>query len=161
MVAAMAQGRIDGFSSSPPESNVAAHDYGAVVAFNYAAGMVPDLVGYPHIAAMAPGSWLKSHKDEAEKFTRAIKMSLDAIADPARTNAVRDTVRNTYYPHVDSALFSEVWTDVVKGVAKSVKMDDKMFLQSIALEKVTTPDFDEGLIQGSYTNEFTDKVMEN
>jgi NitT/TauT family transport system substrate-binding protein len=158
MIAAMSQGRIDAFSASPPTSTIAVKDYGAVVPFNFAAGKVPEFAGFPHIVAFAQSQWLDTHKVEAEKFAKAMQMALDAVSNPADTNTVRDAVKAQFFPAVDQAIFADIWLDVVKGNAKSIKMDDQMFVQAVALEKVSSPDFSESLIPGSYTNEFADKV---
>ena len=156
MMLAMEQGRVDGFVIAPPDTTIAAHKLGAIVAFNMSAGKVPDLAGYFHIGLGATEKFVRTEK--AIKVAQAFQMTLDAIKDPKTTNFVRDKVRNAYYANVEPEIFADVWKDIVVSVPANLAMDDKLFDKVVALEKVTSPEVDTSMIAGSYTNLVADKV---
>jgi NitT/TauT family transport system substrate-binding protein len=158
MMISMEQGRVDGFVIAPPDTNIAAHDQGALIAFNLAAGKIPELAGYFHIGLASTEEFAKSAK--AEKIAKAFQMTLDAINDPARTNEVRDRIHAKYYPKVDAGVFAEVWKNVAIAVPDTLQMTDASFDKVLVLEKVLDPENDLSAVQGSYTNEVADKVAQ-
>lgn len=156
MMIAMEQGRVDGFVIAPPDTVIAAHDLGAVIAFDLAAGKVPELAGFFHIGLAGSEEFVQSEK--AEKVARAFQMTLDAINDPERTEIVRDKVHAAHYSTVDPDIFSEIWRNVVIAVPDTLRMDDGLFEKVLVLEQIISPDVDASMVAGSYTNEVADKV---
>lgn len=156
MMIAMDRGRVDGFVIAPPDTNIAAKKLGAIIAFNPPSGNIPDLAGFFHIGLAGNEKFVRSEK--AEKVARAFQMTLDAINDPARTNIVRDRVHAAHYSNVDPEIFAQVWEYVVAAVPDTLKMNDGMFEKLTDLYKLVDPEFNRGMIAGSYTNEVADKV---
>jgi NitT/TauT family transport system substrate-binding protein len=156
MMISMQRGRIDGFVIAPPDTNIAEHTMGALIAFNLAAGEVPELAGYFHIGLGGTDKFVKSEK--AQKVARAFQMTLDAIHDPKRTEEVRDKVRAVYYPTVDPAIFADVWLNVIAQAPKTLQMTDSMFERSIVLDKIVSPELNSSMINGSFTNVVADRV---
>lgn len=156
MMISMEQGRVDGFVIAPPDTNIAEHTMGAFIAFNLAAGEVPELAGYFHIGLGGTEKFVKSEK--AQKVARAFQMTLDAIHDPRRTNEVRDKVRAAYYPKVDPVVFADAWLNVIAQAPKTLQMNDQLFERSIVLDKIVSPELNSSMIKGSYTNSVADKV---
>jgi NitT/TauT family transport system substrate-binding protein len=160
MMIAMEQDRVDGFVIAPPDTVIAAHDLGAVIAFNLAAGAgkVPELAGFFHIGLAGTEEFVQSEK--AEKVARAFQMTLDAINDPERTEIVRDRVHAAHYSNVDPEIFAEVWRNVVSAVPDTLRMDDGLFEKVLVLEEIVSADMDASMIAGSYTNELADTVLD-
>jgi NitT/TauT family transport system substrate-binding protein len=158
MMLAMDQGRVDGFVIAPPDTNTAEHTMGALIAFDMAAGRVPELAGYFHIGLAGTEKFVKSEK--ALKVARAFQMTLDAIHDPARTNQVRDKVHAANYPKVDPAIFADVWRNVIAQAPRTLQMNDAMFERSIVLDKIVSPEMNASMIKGSYTNVAADRARQ-
>lgn len=158
MLLAMEQGRVDGFVIAPPDTTIAARELGAVVAFNVAAGKVPDLEDFFHIGLAATEAFIQT--ETAEKVARAFQMTLDAINDPNTTEVVRDKVHAAQYSNVDPVVFAEVWEDVIVAIPDTLRMDDGLFEKVIMLERIVAPDIDASMIAGSYTNELTERVAD-
>ncbi|WP_417725107.1 ABC transporter substrate-binding protein [Salipiger sp.] len=121
---AMDNGRIDGFSTSPPDTHVAEKDFGATILVNTAAGELPALDGYFYIAFDSRQDWIENNPTEAARMAAGLQMAMDAIHDPERTDAVGEAVRAMYYPEMDSDLFRRVWADQVHSVPTSLDVSD-------------------------------------
>ena len=113
MMLAMSQDRVDGFVIAPPDTTIAAHKLGAMIAFDPAGGKVPELAGFFYIGLAGSAKFAQS--DKAEKLAQAFQMTLDAIRDPKTSNAVRDRVHDAQYKNVDPEIWADVWQTVVNG----------------------------------------------
>jgi len=89
IIAAFAQGRIDGFVLSSPTSDIAMLKYKGVLVLDMSRGELPDLRGYPSITLSAKTSWLKSKPEIARRFLRALAKADGMIhADPAQARQI-------------------------------------------------------------------------
>src|SRR5262249_54197278 len=60
MLTAISQGRVDGFTATPPQSDEAIRKYGAYYMFDLANGEVKRLDGIPYIGLVMRESWIKA-----------------------------------------------------------------------------------------------------
>lgn len=150
MLLALEQGRVDGFVTSPPDTYIAQKELGATIAFNLAAGRVPELANYFYIGLAAGEDFVKTER--AVKVAHAFQMALDAINDPSLTDTVRDKVHAAHYANVDPEIFAEVWKNVVIGAPASLEMNDALFAKVLMLEHILSPELGETLDPAVYTN---------
>lgn len=126
MLAAMSQDRIQGFTHSPPESNNAVKDLGAVMLFNNARGEVEPLDGFLYIAMISRESWVKSNPQVAERFLRGMQRTLDAINDPATTAKARDATHAKWHSKTEKAFYDEVWESTRPAFPKTIAITPEM-----------------------------------
>jgi NitT/TauT family transport system substrate-binding protein len=89
ILAAFAQGRIDGFVFSSPTSDIAISKYKGVLVLDMSRGAFEDLRGYPSITLSAKTAWLKMKPELARRFLRALARADRMIhAEPARAQAM-------------------------------------------------------------------------
>lgn len=123
MLPALSQGQVDGFTSSPPVPDKAAHDFGAVTLFNLIGGQVKPLDGFLYQGVVVTGDTLKQNPDLVVRFLKAIQKALDAIHDPASSEKVRDAVKAKYYPKLGKDLYDGVWKDFEPAFPKTVSLN--------------------------------------
>lgn len=151
MIAAFSQGRVDGFSMSPPSSHTAVADHGGMILFNTLTGEIEALDGYAYIITSAMKPWLEANQDTAERYNRAIRKSLLALRDPVLTVEAREKVREHYYPTTDPAVFELAWADLAAGVGESSQMTRAMVEKIVELsEPIGGSQLDPALIDDSF-----------
>ena len=153
MLAALSAGRIDGYSMSPPASQVGVKQYGAAILLNTPIGEVDELNGYFFIGASAMKSWLDAHQDIAGKFNKAIQMALETLKDPAKSTVARDKVHQQFYSSIDKDVFDLAWSDIAKGAPSSIHISRAMMDNVVKLSKdIGGSQLKESVIDGSYIN---------
>lgn len=118
-VAAIKEGRIDGFSLSEPAGNVAKKEAGAVIAFENSSGLIPELDGFPYIIAQARQGWLQENPETAKKVYLAFANAAKALTDGENTEAERDAVRAAFYPDIDPEIFAGIWASALPSIPES------------------------------------------
>lgn len=118
-IAAMAEGRIDGFTLSEPTPHLAKREAGAVIAFDLAQGDIKELDGFPYIIVHGRESWMQGNRETVEKVYAAFARTLSTLHDPAGAEAAREKVRTAYYPDVDAELFAEIWASAIQSLPET------------------------------------------
>ncbi len=125
-LAALQQGRSDGFVFSSPTSDLAVKQQGAFMLFYTTGGEVKPLDGFLYIGFIARQPWLEKNPDLAVRILRGVQKSLDVLHDPEATKKARDVIHAKYHPNVDKALWDEVWANTLPAFPKTVMVDETM-----------------------------------
>lgn len=154
-IAAIQEGRIDGFALSEPTPHLAKREAGAIIAFDLAQGDIQELDGFPYIVVHGRESWLKKNPEAVKKVYAAFAKTLDTLNDPAGAEAAREAVRTAYYPDVDAELFAEIWQSAVKSVPKTPEVTpDQIARVAEFLNRFEENQIDHADLEGITTKEY-------
>ena len=152
---AFAQGRIDGFAISAPPAELAVANYGAVMVFNLAKGEIKDLDGFLYTAIAVRQNWVEKNHAVAIRLLRAVEKALDAIHDPAKSNAARDAVWKKYWSAVDKKLFDEMWENWKGAFPKTVEIPTSGLKQVMDFTNALTHErLTPEAVDAAYTNKY-------
>ncbi len=151
LLAALQQGRIDGFAASSPLSDQAVHEQGASMLFRMTTGAIPELDDFLFVGLIARESWLAANPQTASKVVRAIDRALAAIHDPVTADTVRDSFHAAHHAKFDKALFDEIWAATLQAWPKTVAVTPANARKVIAfLNEFGGTDFSQDLVQTGF-----------
>lgn len=155
ILAAFAQGRIDGFALSAPVAENAVKNHGAVMVLDLSKGQVSDLDGFLYTAITFREDVLDKAPDVAVRFLRVQQRALDAIRSDATTDQARDAVWKMYWPKVDKALFDEMWLNWKGAWPKTVEIREQSVQQMVDFTNlVDAKKIEPRLAAAAWTNKY-------
>ena len=155
MIASFSQGRIDGFITSTPATDIAVARYKGFTLVDMIHGQVKELEGYPYIVLAARQSFLKGNKDVTVRFMRAVAAAQQMIAkEPERAGKL---VRKLF-PDMSDDIFELSWKSsaamypdnpVTKtsGIERSIEILTK--LQSVNVPGAAADYFDNSYVEAA------------
>ena len=160
MTAALAQGRINGFSHSSPVGENAVKNHGAIMYLNTSRGEVPALNGFFYIGLIARQPWLEKSGDVPVRFLRAMQKSLDAMHDPKGTIKARDAVYAAYHSKTDKELYDYTWENTLPAFPKNVVITEKMVKTVVDfMNEHEKEPIDPKLVEKAWTNQYAEKAV--
>ncbi len=160
LLAALQQDQVDAIAYSPPTSELAEKDQGAVILFNSNIGQVKSLDGFFYIAAVARRDWLDKHPETAIKFDAAIQMALNDLRDPKLTEKAKAGVRGKYIPDLEDAVLNKLWSDLDKTTPPTVTITKEMMEKVVDFANMFTTDKTDLAQTGKfYTNEYAAEAV--
>lgn len=159
LLAAFSQNRIDGLSAAAPTTPQAIYN-GGVSLFNLSVGDIDYLNGYFGSTIATRSSWLKENAATATKIAMGLQKALDAMHDPAQTNTVREAVRKAQAKDMDPALFSAIWSDVVKAAPTTPAITRKMVTEVFDFANRFAKDqLDVAQADSYFSNEYVERAL--
>ena len=156
ILAAFAQGRIDGLVFSSPTSDIAMVRYHGVLLLDMSRGELEDLRGYPSITLSAKRQFLTAKPGVAERFLRALAKGDRLIRDrPAEAKAL---LRKRFADVLADA-FSAAWDANVSAYPANPRMDEGSVTRAIAFLGVVTGSTIPGAARDYFDNTFADAAM--
>lgn len=160
-VAALEQGRIDGFALAPPLINQTVKDQNAMILVNLPGGEVPELDGHLYIVAAVLEDTVKERPDVVVRLNRALQKGFDATRDPQQEPIVREKVRQALFMKMDQDVFEEAWRNNAAAVPQDVVITPEQMRRVIDFENkfLKTPlPYESG--SSAYVDEFAKKAVE-
>ena len=160
MTAALAQGRINGFTHSSPVGENAVKNHGAIMFLNTSRGEVKALDGFFYIGFIAREPWLKKNEDLAVRFLRAMQKALDTMHDPQATTKARDAVHAAYHSKTDKELYDYTWENTLPAYPKRILITEKMIKTVVDfMNEYDKEPIDPKVVEKAWTNEYAEKAV--
>lgn len=154
-LAAMEEGRIDGFAISEPTPHLAEREVGAVVAFDLARGDVKELDGFPYIIAHGKESWMEQNPESVKNVYEAFSKTFAELKDPAKADEVREKVRAAHYPDIDAELFAALWPSAVASIPDTPEVKPEDILRVVEfVNQFDENKIDVANVEGASTNAY-------
>jgi NitT/TauT family transport system substrate-binding protein len=160
MLVAISQGRVDGFTATPPASDEALKKYGAFNMFDLANGEVKRLDGIPYIGLVVRESWIKANPELAARFLRAEQRAMNTIHDAAGSKAAGDAIHKRFFQTTDKEFFDWAWQRSLSSIPKSLILNaaDMDRIVEIVNEFEREP-LDKSVVAKGWTNEYSEKAL--
>ena len=122
MLAAFAQGRIDGFALSSPASDSAVIEQQGFTLLDMSEGQVKALDGYPSIALSARREWSQEHPDTVKAFLAALNDATQLISQ--HPDEAAKAVR-TRFEGVNDKVYAAAWKNNRKSFPATPYLTDE------------------------------------
>lgn len=159
-IAAIASGRVDALSITPPNSNMTVRQIGGVLILNSGVGEVEGLRGYLGAALSARASWVRQNEALTVNFLKGLQMGFDVLMDPVRTTQARDAVRAAVFKDIDPEMFAELWAGAQAGAPRNSMITPQQIQVFIDVNNRFTKDkLELAAVQKTYTNEYVERAL--
>ena len=129
ILAAFAQGRIDGFVLSSPTSDIALLKYNGMLLIDMSRGEFDDLRGYPSIMVSGKSAWLKMNPDLARRFLQALARANRMIREQPAT--AKRAVRKRFAGVADD-VYDAAWNANLAAYPPTPRVEDVSVKRAIA-----------------------------